>query len=135
MGGRSSTASTTQSSQVVDTTSVGLQDIEGVGVAGGRDVEFTQNITDGGAIQGAIGVAESSFDFAGEFGDDAFNFASDVARQAGQTAQQAVATSAAAIKTAGDATRSDTSQALVQIAKFAALAAGAFFVARAFAKG
>lgn len=91
-GGSSRTASTTTTD--IDTTQVGIETVEGLGIAAAGDVDFEQNITQ--TDQGAI---ESSFEFAGEFGEDAFNFASDVAQQAGSTAQQAVETSRQAIAT------------------------------------
>ncbi len=135
MGGKSKTVNSQTTTQDIDTTSVGLQDIDGVGVAAGGDVEFNQTVTDLGAIQGAFDFAESSLDFAGEFGDDAFDFANDIAKQSGENVQFALATSADAIQKVGDATRSDTSQALVQLGKFAALAVAAVFAFRSFSRG
>ena len=78
-GGRSKTV--TETTQEVTTTQLGLEDIEGIGIAAVGDVEFTQTVTDLGAVQGA------------------FDFATDIGRQAGETAQQAVATSRQAIAT------------------------------------
>lgn len=91
-GGRTTTSTT--STQDIDTTSVGIESVEGLGIAAAGDVDFEQNITQ--TDQGAV---EASFEFAGEFGEDAFNFASDVAQQAGSTAAQAVETSRQAIAT------------------------------------
>lgn len=126
-GGRSTTTGPT-TTQEIETTTIGLEDIEGIGIGAGRDVEFTQNITDAGAIQGAIGVAESSFDFAGEFGSEAFDFASDIAQQAGQTAQQAVETSRQAIGVVGTGGQSEISGQLFKFGGIAAIALAAIFV-------
>ena len=111
-GGKSRTTTV----QETTTTQVGLQDIEGVGIAATGDVEFMQTVTDLGAIQGA------------------FDFAGDVGQQASELSERAVAISASAVKTVGEATRGDTQQGLVRIAGFVALAAGVFFVARAFGR-
>lgn len=113
-GGDTDETQTTTTTQEIETTTLGLQDIEGIGIAAGGDVEFNQDVTDLGAIQGAFDFAESS------------------AGQAASLAEKSIAISGAAVKTVGEATRSDTSQALVKIAMFASLAVGVFFVARVF---
>ena len=91
-GGGSKTQSTTTTD--IDTTQVGIESVEGIGIAAAGDVEFNQAITL--TDQGAI---ESSFEFAEELGSGAFDFASDVSRQAGETARAAVETSRQAIAT------------------------------------
>lgn len=91
-GGRSRQSSATTTSQDIDTTNVGIEGVEGVGIAAAGDVEFSQQVTDLGAVQGA-------FDFTTEFADDAFSFANDVARQAGETAARAVDVSQRALST------------------------------------
>ena len=112
-GGDSETSTSTTTTQDIDTTTLGIQDIEGTALAAGGDIEFNQTITDSGAVQGA------------------FDFASDVSGQFVDLAEQAIAVSAGSIKTVGEATRSDTQQGLVQIAKFAALAVAVIFVGTA----
>jgi hypothetical protein len=126
-GGRSTTTGPT-TTQEIETTTIGLEDIEGIGIGAGRDVEFTQNITDAGAIQGAIGVAEKSFDFAGEFGSEAFDFASDIAQQAGQTSQQAIEVSRQAIGVVGTGGQSEISGQLFKFGGFAVAALAAIFI-------
>lgn len=91
-GGDSDTTSTTVTD--IDTTQVGIESVEGIGIAAAGDVEFNQQITL--SDQGAI---DASFEFAEEIGSGAFDFASDISRQAGETAQQAVAVSRQAIAT------------------------------------
>lgn len=108
--GGSKTTSITETTQEISTVNVA----EGVGIISQGDVEFSQTVTDLGAIQGA-------FDFAGSVQD-----------QAGELAERAIAISAGAVKTVSEAGRSDTSQGLVKIAGFVALAVGVFFVAQAF---
>lgn len=135
-GGKSSTSAATTTTQEIETTTIGLEDIEGIGIGAGRDVEFTQNITDAGAIQGAIGVAEKSFDFAGEFGSEAFDFATDIARQAGETSQQAVETSRQAIGVVGTGGQSEISGQLFKFGGIAVAALAAIFILpRVFARG
>lgn len=99
-GGRSRSSS--QQTTDIDTTQVGIESVEGLGIAAAGDVDFNQNIT-----QTDFGAVESSFEFAGEFGERGFNFASDIARQAGETAQQAVETSRQAIATVATGGASD----------------------------
>lgn len=91
-GGSSKTSSTTTTD--IDTTQVGIESVEGIGIAAAGDVTFRQDITL--TDQGAIA---SSFEFAEEIGAGALDFASDVSRQAGETARAAVATSRQAIAT------------------------------------
>ena len=91
-GGGSETTSTTVTD--IDTTQVGIESVEGIGIAAAGDVEFNQQITL--TDQGAI---DSSFEFAQEIGGGALDFASDISRQAGETARAAVATSRQAIAT------------------------------------
>jgi len=100
MGGRSRTTAETTSIQDIDTTNVGLQDIGGIGIAGGGDVVANIEVTDLGAVQGA-------FDFAGDFGDGAFMFANDVARQAGELSERAIETSQQAVATLATGGQSD----------------------------
>ena len=120
-GGRSSTDSTTTSTQTVETTNVGLQDIAGIGVAGGRDVNVQIETSDLGAIQGA-------FDFTGGFGESAFEFASDVARQAGETSERAIETSQLALATVATGGQSDLSRIDSRTIGFAIAALVAVFV-------
>jgi len=91
-GGDSDTSSETTTD--IDTTQVGIESVEGIGIAAAGDVSFNQDITL--TDQGAI---ESSFEFAEEIGGGALDFASDVSRQAGETARAAVETSRQAIAT------------------------------------
>ena len=91
-GGGSETTSTTTTD--IDTTQVGIESVEGIGIAAAGDVSFRQDITL--TDQGAI---DSSFEFAQEIGGGALDFASDISRQAGETARAAVATSRQAIAT------------------------------------
>jgi hypothetical protein len=77
-----STESTTQATQITETTSVGLSEISGIGIAGGGDVDVSLETTDLGAIQGAFDFAEGAFDFA-----------SSVSEQASEVSQAAVASS------------------------------------------
>lgn len=134
MGSRSRTTTQTTSVQDIDTTTVGLQDIDaGIAVAAGGDV-FLET-TDLGAVQGAFEFGERSFDFAGEFGQEAFQFGSDIARQAGQTAQEAVEVSRQAIATvatggATDLQRGSTRQ-LLTVGAIAVLAFLGFTFIRA----
>lgn len=99
MGGKSRTQATTQTSQVTETTSTGLQDTEGFAVAGGGDVEVNLQTTDAGAVQGAF-----------EFGGDAFQFASDAANRAAETSERALETSQAAAATVATRGESDISK-------------------------
>ena len=91
-GGSSKTRSTTTTD--IDTTQVGIESVEGIGIAAAGDVEFNQDIT-----VTDLGAIDSSFEFAEELGSGAFDFASDVSRQAGETARAAVETSRQAIAT------------------------------------
>ena len=133
-GGRSRQTTQTTSTQDIDTTSVGLQDVQaGVAVAAGGDV-FLET-TDLGAVQGAFTFGERSLDFAGEFGAEAFDFGSDIARQAGQTAREAVEVSRQAIATVatGGATdlQAGSTRQLLTVGALAALAVLGFTFIRA----
>jgi hypothetical protein len=83
-GGRSgastsNTASTTNT-QDIDTTTVGLDNIQegaiGLGQVGGA-VSITQISTDQGSVEAGRRIGEASLDFADEFGGNAFDFGSD----------------------------------------------------------
>lgn len=111
-GGDSSSSTHTETSQDIDTTTVGLQQESGLGLAAGGDIEFRGTFTDQGAIQVAQNIAERSFDFSGEFADEAFGFARDVATQSGQTSQQAVEVSRQAIGVVGTGGQSEITQQL-----------------------
>lgn len=126
MGGKSRTASTTQTVQDIDTTSVGLQDTEGLAIGAGGDVEFTQNITDAGAVQGAFEFGERGFQFAEEFVSEAFDFAGGIAAQAGETSQAAVAT----VATGGASDLAGINQRTILI--IAAAAAAIFILPQVF---
>lgn len=108
-GGRSTTVGP-QTTQEIETTTVGLQDIEGIGVAAGGDVEFTQTVTDQGAIQGA------------------FDFATDIAGQGFQAAQQAVETSRQAIGLVGTGGQSEISGQVFKFGGLAVAAIAAIFI-------
>ena len=95
-GGRTTT--TTTSTQDIDTTSVGIESVEGIGIASAGDVNFNQNITQ--TDQGAV-------DAAFEFGDELLDFAGDISRQAGETSQRAIETSQAAVATVATGGQSD----------------------------
>lgn len=99
LGGKTSQESTTTTTQVTETTSVGLQDTSGIGVAGGRDVSVSIETTDLGAIQGAFDFSESAFDFA-----------SDVAGRAAETSERAIETSQLAVATVATGGQSDLSK-------------------------
>ena len=66
MGGRSKSSTTSQTTttttnvQNIQTTSVGLEDVE-FGVVGGGDVAVTQITTDQGALEAAEGMARAAF--------------------------------------------------------------------------
>ena len=116
-GGKSKTSSVVETTQVTETTSVGLQDTSGIGIAGGRDVSVQIETTDLGAIQGAF-----------EFSESAFQFAGDVARQAGETSERAIETSQAAIATVATGGQSDLSKIDSRTIGFAIAALVAVFV-------
>ena len=103
MGGRSSTRSDTQTSQTTNATTTGLQDTEGVAVAGGGDVNVEVQTTDLGAIQGA-------FDFSDQFTSSAFQFANDVSNQAAELSERAIETSQGALATVVTGGQSDLSK-------------------------
>lgn len=96
------TESTTETVTDIDTTQVGIESVEGLGIAAAGDVDFNQTITqtDQGAIAGA-------FEFAQELGSGAFEFAEDVARGAQETSIRAVETSQMAAATAQTGGQSD----------------------------
>jgi hypothetical protein len=106
--------STSDTTSITETTNIGIQDVQGIALGAGGDIEFNQQVTDLGAIQGA------------------FDFADSISEQAGETVEQALGISAQAAQTVGEFTRSDTSQGLVKIAMFASLAVGVIFLARIF---
>lgn len=91
-GGDSDTTSTTTTD--IETTQVGIESSEGLAIAAGGDVAFSQNITQ--TDQGAV---RASFEFGEELSQDAFNFAGDVSRQAGEISIRAIDTSRQAIAT------------------------------------
>lgn len=99
-GGRTTTQTT--STQDIDTTSVGIESVEGIGIASAGDVNFNQEITQ--TDQGAVAA---SFEFADEIGDSAFDFAGDIARGAAETSQRAIETSQRAIATVATGGGSD----------------------------
>ena len=118
---RSDTSSTTVTD--IDTTQVGIESVEGIGIAAAGDVEFNQQITL--TDQGAIA---SSFEFAEEIGSGAFDFASDISRQAGETAQQAVAVSQQAIATVATGGQSDLLKTSGKTIALVAAAIAAIFI-------
>ncbi len=99
MGGKSKTQATTQTSQVTETTSTGLQDTEGFAAAAGGDLEVNLQTSDLGAVQGAF-----------EFAEGAFEFASDAAQRAAQSSERAIETSQAAVATVATKGQSDLSK-------------------------
>lgn len=133
-GGRSRTSSATTSTQEIETTSVGLQDVQaGIAVAGTGPISI--ETTDLGAVQGAFEFGESSLDFAGEFGREAFDFGGDIARQAGETSREAVEVSRQAIATVatGGATdlQAGSTRQLLTVGALAVLAVLGFTFIRA----
>lgn len=91
-GGKSSTAATTNTTTDIDTKQAGIENVEGIGLAATGDIEFNQEVTDLGAVQGAFDAVGGAFDFANEFAEDAFNFANNLGQAAVETSQQGVAT-------------------------------------------
>lgn len=114
-GGRSSTASTTTTD--VDTTNIGLEDIDGLAIGAGGDVEFNQEVTDLGAVQGAF-----------DFGESALDFGADVSRQAGETALEAVEISRQAVATVATGGQSDIAGINQRTILIIAAAAAAIFI-------
>ena len=123
-GGGSKTQSSTTTSTDIDTTQVGIERVEGVGIASSGDVDFAQHIT-----QTDYGAVERSLEYAGEFGERALDFAEDVARQAGQTSQQAVDISRRAVATVVTDGASDIAQSHTRSIAVLAAAAAAVLIA------
>ena len=119
-GGGKSKSSTTNTTDI-DTTNVGIEGVEGVGIAAAGDVEFNQTVTDQGAVQGA-------FDFAQDFSEDAFNFANDSQRQAGEIAERSLENSQAALATVATGGQSDLSKIDSKTIGIAVAALAAFAV-------
>jgi hypothetical protein len=140
-GGGSESSTDTTTTQEIETTTVALEDIAGIGVAAGGDIEFNGTFTDHGAVQGAVAIADRSFDFANEFGSEAFyfgdnalGFARDVNAQAANATQSAVNSLSGAIQKVGDASRSDTTETFRRVALYGAIAIAVIFAARAFTR-
>lgn len=159
MGGRSKSSTTssqtTTNTQNIETTSIGLEDVE-FGVAGvSGDVQVTQISTDQGSIEAGRKIGESAFEFAESQSEDAFEFAEEFGGTAikeafdfgdealgtvekglsdvldfGRTSLETISAQNArttgelgkAIVSAGQATRSDASEAVSNIAKYGAIA-------------
>ena len=135
--GRSSSASTTQNVQDIDT-----QQVEsGIGVSGTGNLVSVMT-TDAGAVDSAFDFADSfggraletiqqtsrqAFDFSGEFGADALEANSLVTRQA-------IGELGNAITRVGDATRSDTTETFRRVALYGAIAAAIIVVGLAIAR-
>lgn len=85
---KSSTSNTQHTTNVqdIDTTTIGLEDVETGIVGNSGDVQITQISTDQGAVDASLDfgreVADSSLDFAGEFGSDALKRAFDFGSEA-----------------------------------------------------
>lgn len=152
MGGKSksetaaNTTTTTTNTQNLDTTSIGLDNTEFGAVAGGN-LSITQNTTDQGAIEKSFDAIKSNTDSALDFGgkavtavsdanaksldfgldtvDHALLFGSKALDSVTQTASQSSSTLANAIDKAAAASRSDSSQSLNEIVKYATYAIGA----------
>lgn len=120
-GGGSKTESTTVTD--IDTTQVGIESVEGIGIAAAGDVAFNQNITL--SDQGAI---DSAFEFADEFGGGALDFASDVSRQAGEISRAAITTSQQAIATVATGGQTDLQKTSGRTIVFVVAAFAAIFI-------
>lgn len=107
----------------IDTTQVGIESVEGIGIAAAGDVAFNQNITL--TDQGAI---DSAFEFADEFGGGALDFASDVSRQAGEISRAAIATSQQAIATVATGGQTDLAKTSGRTIAFVVAAFAAIFI-------
>lgn len=163
MGGKSkssteaNTSTTTTNVQDIDTTTIGLEDVE-FGVAGVTgNVSLNQISTDHGAVDAGRKIGEAAFDFGedaldivGEvsgraidrisdatdrsldFGEDAldasFGFASSVVDSQAKLATQGFGTLAGAIDKASQATRSDTADTIQKLTKTAGIVVGVLVV-------
>lgn len=128
-GGRSSTAATTTTTQDTDTTQLGQEDISGIGIqSAGGDIEFTQEVTDLGAVQGAFDTVGGALDFTGEFAQDAFDFANTSQNQASAIAQRAIDTSQQVAATAVTGGASDLAGINQRTIAIIAAAAAAIFL-------
>jgi len=122
MGRKSTTrGGDTSTSQVTNTTSTGIQDTEGVAIAGGGNVSVNLETTDLGAVQGA-------FDFSEGFAEDAFDFAASSQIQAGELAERSIETSQQAIATLATGGASDLRQTDQKTIAIIAAAIAAIFV-------
>lgn len=130
-GGRSRTESSTTTTQDIDTTQFGQEAISGVALQAGGDIEFTQEVTDLGAVQGAFDVVGGALDFTGEFAQDAFDFANTSQRQASELAQRSITTSQQVAATAVTGGASDLASINQKtIAVIAAALAAVFIIPR-----
>lgn len=127
-GGRSKTESTTTTTQDIETTQFGQESITGIGLQAGGDIEFTQEVTDLGAVQGAFDVVGGAFDFTGEFAQDAFDFANTSQRQASELAQRSIDTSQKAVATVATGGAVDLAGVNAKTIAIIAAAAAAIFI-------
>lgn len=117
------TSTNTQRTQSLENVGTNVSDIEG-------DVEFNQQVTDQGAIQGAVDIAGRALQTVEHTADESFGFARDVSTQSNQVSRAAVDTLSSAITRVGDATRSDTTETFRRVALYAAIAVAVIFGAR-----
>ena len=134
-GGRSTTTAVTETVQDIDTTQFAQEDITGIGLQAGGDIEFTQEVTDLGAVQGAFDVVGGTLDFAGEtvgegfgFGRDALAFAESSQEQASAIAQRAIGTSQQAVATVATGGATDLAGINQRTVAVIAAAAAAIFI-------
>ena len=143
--GRSSSASTTQNVQDIDTQQIDAAGGVGIGLSGvelGVGSNLAVNLTDAGAVDSAFDFADSfggkaldtigrttqaSLDFAGDFGSDAIESNREIT-------QNAISQLGAAITRVGDATRSDTTETFRRVALYGAIAAAVIVVGLAIAR-
>ena len=128
MGSRSRSTAVQSNTQTTDTTSLGLQDIEGTAVAAQGDVEITQNISDQGAIENAFGFADS-------FSENAFEFANDVSAQASNLSERAIETSQQALATSVTGGKTDLAGIDSKTIAIVAAAFALIMIVPQFAKG
>lgn len=139
--GRSSSSSTTQNVQDIDTNQVNAEGGIGLGLQGDQNLINLQ-VTDAGAVDSAFDFAdrfgtqalstvgkttEAAYDFAGDFASDAIEANSDITRNA-------ISQLGSAITRVGDATRSDTTETFRRVALYGAIAAVAIVIGLAIAR-
>lgn len=115
---RSSTTQETTNVQDIDTTTISLEDIDGLGFANiGGDVAV--QVSDSGAIAAGENIALSGLDFGGDVVERAFDFGEGVFGGALKAVTGATQTAIAS-------TRSEASQSVDKFIKFGSIVAGLF---------